>query len=494
MTTTDVGAVEQRATAQDRQRQPGAAFRALTLRLHFYAGIFVAPFILIAAITGALYAISPTIESLVDRDLLHVESAGQPRPLSEQVRSATAQRPDLALAAAAPAQSEGDTTRVLFDDPALAESHRRAVFVDPATAQPVGQSVVYGSAGALPTRTWIDHLHRHLHLGEPGRLYAELAASWLWLVALAGLVLWVRRVRSRRTKRSFVWLALLPGRSRRDRSRSVNWHAALGVWILPILLLLSATGLTWSVMAGTNITAVRENLSWTNPAVDTVLPGTTTVDSGAGNHNDHNNAANATTPGPETAEPGDDAGFGDRIAQLDRVAAAAKAAGVNQPVEITVPAADTAFTVQELRAPGVLTIDSVAVDGASGTITDRVPYSDWPPMAKLANWGIQFHMGLMFGLVNQLLLLAAMIGLVIVIVRGYAMWWRRRPTRETGSFSVGRPPPRGALRRSGVRIAVPVLIAAVVIGVAAPLFGSSLLVFLLVDTLLGLWQRRRVPS
>jgi len=497
MTTTDVGAVEQQATARDRQRHPGAAFRALTLRLHFYAGIFVAPFILIAAVTGALYAISPTIESLVDRDLLHVESEGQPRPLSEQVRSAAAQRPDLALVAVVAAHTEGDTTRVLFDDPSLAESHRHAVFVDPATAQPVGQSVVYGSAGALPTRTWIDHLHRNLHLGEPGRLYAELAASWLWLVALAGLVLWVRRVRSRRTNRSLVWLALLPGRSR-GRSRSVNWHAALGVWVLPVLLLLSVTGLTWSVMAGTNITAMRESLSWTNPAVETALPGTAAAESGAGNHDhhhgNHDNTGNATPLGPETAEPGDEAASAARITQLDGVVAAAKAAGVSQPAEITVPAADTAFTVQELRQSGVLTIDSVAIDGSSGTITDRVPYSDWPLMAKLANWGVQFHMGLMFGLLNQLLLLAAMIGLVVVIVRGYAMWWRRRPTRETGSFSVGRAPPRGALRGSGFRIAVPALAAAVAIGVAAPLFGSSLLVFLLVDALHGLWQRKRVPN
>jgi len=39
-----------------------------------------------------------------------------------------------------------------------------------------------------------------------------------------------------------------------------------------------------------------------------------------------------------------------------------------------------------------------------------------------------------------------------------------------------------------------VLAAAVAIGVAAPLFGSSLLGFLLVDALLGLWRRKRVPD
>lgn len=72
------------------------------MRLHFYAGVFVAPFILIAAVTGALYALSPTLESFVSRDLLTVTPGEATRPLSEQVAAAVATRPDLALAAVSP--------------------------------------------------------------------------------------------------------------------------------------------------------------------------------------------------------------------------------------------------------------------------------------------------------------------------------------------------------------------------------------------------------
>jgi uncharacterized iron-regulated membrane protein len=46
--------------------------RPIVLRLHFYAGVLVAPFILIAAITGALYAIAPTLEQVVYGDVLYV--------------------------------------------------------------------------------------------------------------------------------------------------------------------------------------------------------------------------------------------------------------------------------------------------------------------------------------------------------------------------------------------------------------------------------------
>ncbi|MFE3443450.1 PepSY-associated TM helix domain-containing protein [Nocardia sp. NPDC059180] len=481
MSTTDIETPQQESAALPGPRRSGlgAAARALALRLHFYAGVFVGPFILIAAITGALYAISPTLESIVSRDLLHVDSTGPAQPISAQVDAAVATGPDLALVAVAPAPESGDTTRVIFSDPTLGDSERHAVFVDPATAAPVGESVVYGSSGALPMRTWIDRLHRDLHLGEPGRLYSELAASWLWVIALAGLLLWIRRVRARRHRNSAGWLAV-PDRSGSGRGRTLNWHGAVGFWILPVLLLLAATGMTWSTYAGENITALRENLSWTTPAVSTTLPGSDAPATHAGGDHHHG----GSTPMP-TGDPGD------RVAQLDRVIDAGRAAGIDRPAEIGIPADDsTAFSIKERRMPGTYSVDAVAIDGATGSITARLPYTDWPLMAKLSNWGIQFHMGLMFGLLNQLLLLAVMIGLITVIVRGYLLWWRRRPTRDGGHIAFGRPPQRGWLRRSPLLLIVPLVAVTVLIGWFAPLIGVSLLGFLLIDVVIGLVRGR----
>ncbi|WP_083884245.1 PepSY-associated TM helix domain-containing protein [Nocardia higoensis] len=455
------------------------------MRLHFYAGVFVAPFILIAAVTGALYAISPTLEQFVSRDLLTVEASGAARPLAEQVDAATAVRPDLTLVAVSPAPGATDTTRVLFADPTLGESERRAVFVDPYTAAPVGESVVYGSSGALPLRTWIDRLHRDLHLGEPGRLYSELAASWLWIVALAGLVLWWRRVRSRRSRNSAAWL-LAPDRGRAGRLRALNWHGAVGMWILPLVALLSVTGMTWSAYAGANIADLRTQLSWTTPAVSTSL------DQAAAPAPDHGGDHQHHGGGHTVAGPAESAS---RATEIERAYAATRAAGITQAVEIAVPAeAGKAYAVKERRLPGIYTVNAVAVDGRTGAITDRLDYADWPLMAKLTNWGIQFHMGLMFGLANQLLLLAAMIGLIVVIVLGYRMWWQRRPTRGAIRRPVGRAPRRGVLRGSSPWLVLPLLGVAVVVGWFVPLVGLSLLGFLLIDTLVGLRKRLGAAS
>lgn len=459
-------------------RQVGTAhYRAFLQRLHFYAGLFVGPFLLIAAVSGGLYAIAPTIEQFVYRDQLQSHSSGDILPVAEQVRAAQAQRPDLTVTAVRPATGPGETTRVMFDDPSLGESERHAVFIDPVTASSRGELTVYGSSGALPVRTWIDQLHRSLHLGEPGRLYSELAASWLWLIALAGVFLWWGRYRraSRRPDADARLLTL--DRSSRGRARTLNWHGVVGIWIAVGLLFLSATGLTWSRFAGDNVTDLRTALSWETPAVSTALNGAPGGEMSG--HEGHHSA-------PAAAHPNGAPLVGD----IDRVLKAAHEAGVDGKVEVSIPSdSHTAFTVAQTRQPWVMSNNAVAVDGATATVTDASWFSDWPLAAKLSAWGIQLHMGLLFGIANQLLLLGLALALVTVIVRGYRMWWQRRPT--AGRRPVGSAPRRGVLAGLPPAAAVAVVVAAATIGWFIPLLGVSLVVFVAVDVAVGWRQHRR---
>ncbi|WP_428849500.1 PepSY-associated TM helix domain-containing protein [Rhodococcus sp. KRD197] len=437
---------------------------SLMMRLHFYAGILIAPFILVAAVSGGLYALAPTAEDIVYSDLLHTDSTGPTASVAEQVDAATLVRPDLALQAVRPAAEPGETTRVMFTDPTLGESERRAVFVDPVTAESVGESVVYGSSGALPMRTWISQLHRHLHLGEPGRIYSELAASWLWIVALGGVVLWVRRYRNRGGP------LLTVDRSLTGRARTRNWHGAVGIWIAVGLVFLSATGLTWSKYAGENIGDLRTSLSWTTPKVDSSLTGSAASMSG-----DH--AGHDTSAAPMVT--GDAASAG--AARLDAVLGSARAEGIDGAVEVTIPAdASTAFVVTETRQPWVLSTSSVAIDGATNQVVDTNWFEDWPLAAKLTMWGIALHMGILFGLASQLALALLALALVTVVVRGYLMWWQRRPFSAT--------PARGGVRRQPIRVIVALVTGAAIVGWFVPLLGISLLAFLLIDAVIGLRQ------
>ncbi|MFD3688298.1 PepSY-associated TM helix domain-containing protein [Nocardiopsis sp. NPDC058631] len=446
------------ASAADRTR-PGrrgawAALRPLVLRLHFYAGVFVAPFLLVAAVSGLLYVWTPQIEQAVYAEQLYVEPGGAALPLHEQVRVARAELPGAELDAVRPATGERDSTRVLFDLPGLAESHRMTVFVDPYDNEVLGVMETYGTSGALPARTWVDMLHRNLHLGDAGRLYSELAASWLWAVALGGAALWVSAALRRR--RAALRL-LVPGAGTfAGRSRSVSVHGATGLWLLAGLLFLSATGLTWSQYSGANISDLRERLAWSTPAVSTEAPNTA---------------------------PGVDIG-------IDTVLASAREAGLDGLVEVSVPRDPAApYTVSQIDRSWPTGVDSAAVAADTGEVVDVVRFADYPLMAKLSRWGIDAHMGVLFGVPNQIVLTALALGLVAVVVWGYRMWWQRRPTRAR-ALGVGRPYPRGAFRALSWpwRVAVIGVLAAA--GWAVPLLGASLVVFLAVDALTG-WRGRR---
>jgi len=419
--------------------------------MHFYAGLFIGPFILVATVTGVLYVLTPQLESLVYADQLRVPAATRELPLADQVRAAVATNPAGELVAVRPAPEPGTTTRVLFDD-GLGESERRTVFVDPGTAEVKGSLVTYGTSGVLPLRMTIDQLHRNLLLGEPGRLYSELAASWLWVVALGGLALWVARWRSRRsTVRDLVRAE--PAAT--GRRRMLSRHGSLGTWLLLGALFLSATGLTWSAYAGANVSALRAALGWSTPSLQT------------SGHADHGGGSS----GEVAVDP----------ARFDSVLATARAAGIDAgEIEIARPAEHgAAWTVTEIKRSWPTQVDAVAIDG--DTVVDEVRFADYPFMAKLARWGIDAHMGVLFGVANQLVLVAFGLGMITLIVLGYRMWWQRRP---------GRAVPRGQLRRAVWPAVLVAVLLAAGLGWFAPLLGVSLLAFLVIDAVLG-WRARR---
>jgi uncharacterized iron-regulated membrane protein len=430
-----------------------APLRPLVLRLHFYAGVLVAPFLLVAAVSGLLYAASFQAEKIVYSHELTVPVGREKLPVGEQVAAAREAHPQGTVSAVRPSPEPDATTRVLLSGvPGVDEDHTLAVFVDPYTAEVRGALEQYGSTGALPLRTWIDELHRDLHLGESGRLYSELAASWLWVVTAGGLVLWFSRRRARRTVRGTT-----------GRRRTLGLHGGVGVWAATGFFFLSATGLTWSTYAGATIDELRTSLGQATPSVSAA----------GGEHSGHGAARQA----------GDAAhGVG-----LDKVLAAARAEGLGDPVEIVPPAdEDSAYVVRQVQRSWPTKQDAVAIDPASGEVTDVLRFADHPVLAKLTRWGIDLHTGVLFGLANQILLMLLALSLILLIVWGYRMWWQR----GRGS-AFGRPVPRGAWQQVPPQILVPLLAAGAVLGYFLPLFGIPLAVFFAVDILLGEIAHRR---
>lgn len=431
-------AIREVTTPPEPRRLDLRGFRALLMRVHFYAGIFVAPFIVVAALTGLAYTVVPQLDDIAYSGQLHVAEVGENRlPVSQQVAAAQAAAPGLTVSSVLLPDDANDTTRVVFADPHLSDDRERTVFVDPYTGRVTGELVTWFDS--TPLTTWLDDLHRNLHAGDAGRHYSEIAASWLGILALSGLFLWMRR---RRTARQL----LLPRTDGGGRGKARSWHATVGIWALIGLLFLSVTGLTWSRYAGGNFHEALTQLKASSPELNTALP----ADRAHG-------------------EP--------TMAAIDSVVAGARRAGLDGPIKVSVPAtATTAWTVSQTDRAWPVRRDKVATDSA-GNVTARSDFKDWPLLAKLSTLGVAGHMGILFGTVNQIVLAAVMIAVLCMVFWGYRMWWLRRPTKA------GQPAlsPPGAARRPSAAAVLLLGGVAIVLGVAMPLFGVTLLAFLVID-------------
>lgn len=456
---------------------PRGPLRALIMRLHFYAGVFVGPFLIIAALSGALYALTPSLEEGIYSHELHVPASETSVSLEEQILAAQEVVGNQDPSEVRPAPQPGETTRIMFTDPTLGESQSRAIFINPSNAEVRGDMTVYGTSGVLPLRTWISELHRTLHLGTYGRYYSELAASWLWVISLAGLILWLTK--PKRGRKPTDDTARKPKKS--SRARIASLHGTGGVFLLVGLLFLSATGLTWSQLAGANISSLRTAMEWTTPKLATSLE-LADVTAPTGAHDHHGTSG--------TMSAGTDPAMFDQVLQTARQQ---EIINTGQ-IKINPPAADgKAWTVTEIGRSWPTEVDAVAIDPATMKVTGTLVFDDFNLAAKLTQWGIAAHMGVLFGLANQLALAVIALGLTASIVGGYLMWWKRRPTRSS-NWAVGRPPPRRFLRTAPWPLTALVIIAALAAGTALPTLGLSLAVFLVFDLVLSKTKKRPSKS
>lgn len=205
-------------------------------------------------------------------------------------------------------------------------------------------------------------------------------------------------------------------------------------------------------MAGGNIANLRAELDWTQPSVNT------------DEHAHHGHHGHESQAGELSSQE-----------SIDTAAATARVAGLSGIIEIVRPAEEGAtWTVPEMREEWKLSNDAIAVDGETGEIVDRVDHADWPLAAKLSAWLIQLHMGTLFGWINQLVLGVIALGLLVVILLGYRVWWKRRRTRP------------GLLAGTIVFL--------LAYSVMAPMFGISLVAFLVLDAVIKNVATRKSKS
>jgi uncharacterized iron-regulated membrane protein len=439
------------------------AFHRLIFRLHFYAGIIIAPFLLILAITGSIYLFNTEIEDAYHPDWRFGSTAGEHLKPEQMVAGALSAYPD-ATPTRIDLPTAADRTAVVFLKPAEGRPFR--VYVDPVSGQAKGTFVYEDTLIG-----WSDQLHGALMMGDFGDGIVELASCWAILLIGTGLYLWWPR------GANGMGGVLYPRLDLRGRALWRDLHGVIGVWTSAGLLFLLMTGLPWSTQWGSNLNKVMGAVGQGYPAAYRTHIG----EHGATPSEKTAEVLGTTNPGvpwtleqapSATSHAGHDMAGGPPI-DVAQAAAIFGREGLTTGYRLVYPRNEhdvfTAYTYPD-QPEGQRTIH---LDQYTGEVVNDVSFENYGAGAKTVELGVAIHMGNYFGLINQLLMLAISLGGALLAITGPIMWLKRRRA------GLGAPPPF-----KGKRAGWAVYASLAVFGMFFPLLGISLLVVLALERLI----------
>ncbi len=451
----------ERASAPDAGTRP-SRFHAVAWRWHFYAGLYVVPFLLMLAITGAVMVFFTGFQTRLGFTV-HVTPQTVTQPVSAQAQAVLALRSQGQLVEYIAPRAAIEPSWFVVQRDGLTE----AVAVDPHTAQ-----VLHLVDKEDTVFAWAERIHGTLLIGDAGDRLIEIAAGLGIVMIVTGLYVWWPRGATRWTQ------VLVPDLRLKGRLWWRSLHASVGFWISAVLFVFLLTGLSWTGVWGAQFAQ-----PWgTFPAEKwDAVPLSDAA------HATLNTANQKEVPWglEQTPLPASGSAIGavgvpaGQPVNIDTVAALAKQLGFSGQHHISLPKGDTGvFTISADTMSGDLknpTQDrTVHVDRYSGRVIAEAAFADYSLVAKGMAVGIALHQGDL-GLWNAALNLLFCSAIVFLCVSGIVIWWKRRPA---GSWRLVAPPaPRDLpLWKTG----------AVVMGVVAlafPLSGAVLLAVLLLDWL-----------
>ncbi|MFC4158910.1 PepSY-associated TM helix domain-containing protein [Chitinimonas lacunae] len=439
-------------------------FYAVAWRWHFYAGLLVAPIMVLLALTGLIYLYKPQLDGWMYADRLFVTPAA-PLAAEQQLAAVRAAWPGATVQKFIPPPAPDRSSEFVLNT----SQGPLTVFVDPATAQILGSRDETWNLQAVARR-----LHGTLLIGDTGDLLIELAASWGLVLLASGLYLHWPRGRGMAG-------VLYPRFHATGRLFWRDLHAVTAFWGALLLAFMLLSGMPWTGFWGERFAAVWSRFPaqmWnevpksTRKAVTLNVAGQTVpwaVEQTPLPHSTghaHHGAAlgGATRPG----------------VGLDHLISIATRYRVAAGYSISLPGdADGVYTVSvfpnDPRQEQTLHIDQY-----SGAVLASISFRNYGWVPKAVELGVAFHEGKLFGWANKLLMTLACLVVLLVAVSGVLIWWLRRPYGRLGAptASAATPPWKlGALVLLGLGLLFPLLL------------GSLLLIWLLDQTLgrLAFW-------
>ena len=203
-------------------------------RWHFYAGIFCIPFVIILALTGAIYLFKPFYEYWQEQDFRGLQVTAEMQQPNQQIAAALAAvEGGKFLSYRLPhTPDEAVMVNVQADKNWL-------VYVSPYTGEVLGKIRKDEMLMNI-----VKTIHGELLIGNVGSILVELAACWAIVLLITGLYLWWPR------NANGLAGVLYPRLHEGSRTFWRDLHAVTGIWISAFALFLLVTGLPWAMVWG----------------------------------------------------------------------------------------------------------------------------------------------------------------------------------------------------------------------------------------------------
>jgi len=432
-------------------------FYFIAWRWHFYAGLYVIPFLIVLAVTG-LTMLWISWGAGIDGSRTAVVPAGERLEVSRLQAVAEGVVPD------------GQVTQYIAP---LAQD-RAAIFVVEAGGGATGVVMDPYSADVLGSFEWragwydfANDVHGSLLLGTFGDWMIEIAASLALVLVASGLYLhWPRGGAGWRK-------VLVPQISAKGRAFWKSLHGVVGFWISALLIVFLLSGLSWTGVWGSKMVQAWNTFpaeKWGAPLSD-------------GTHADMNHGATEEVPWALEQAPVPASGSLKGIAAvqgvvtLDKVAAFASGLDFDGRYQINLPQGETGvWTVSHDSmsndGPKPTQDRTLHIDRYTGNVLADVQFADYTAYAKAMAVGIALHEGDM-GVINLIVNTVFCLSVILVSASGLVLWWKRRPA-AAGSLSAP-PRPNDMPFWKGAAALV------VALGVMFPLAGGAILAVLLLD-------------
>ncbi len=420
-------------------------------RWHFFAGLLVIPFMLNLAITGSLYLFKDEIADTFYAHRHIVRDTGPMRSPQTIVDAAVKGMPGATVTAYREAASTTRSAEVTVSRGGVST----IVYVDPHNGE------VLGTVPSKEEFSWVvKRIHSLEYFGEWTNRLVEIVAGFALVLVVTGIYLWWPRQQTG---------GVLSVRG--TPSRRVFWrdlHAVTGAIAGVVIFFLAFSGMPWSGYWGANVNAwlTAHDLGapsalWDNVPVSTKV--TQDVVGRAGWV-----VENAPVPLSDIAAAQSIAPIG-----IDKAVDIMHGLGMVRGADLSIPATETGVYTASHYFGDLGRERTVHIDQYSGKPLVDLSYDQYPALGRAIEWSINLHQGQQWGLLNQLVMLATCIAIVLSCVTGVVMWWKRRP-----SGRLGVPP-----MPENKSVYLSLWLIAIVFGVAFPLTGLAIVAMIVVDQL-----------